>query len=33
MKMDTQHSIHGAYDHDRMTATAHSQHIGHDKHD
>ena len=30
MKMDTQHS--GAHDHDRMTATAHSQHTGHDKH-
>ena len=32
MKMDTQHSTHGAHDHDRMTATAHSQHTGHDKH-
>ena len=30
MKMDTQHS--GAHDHDRMAATAHSQHTGHDKH-
>lgn len=32
MKMDTQHSAHGAHDRDRMTATTHSQHAGHDKH-
>ena len=36
MKMDTQHSAHGAHDHDQMTAAVHNQHnhqhAGHDKH-
>jgi P-type Cu2+ transporter len=32
MKMDTQHSTHGAHDHDRMDAASDSQHAGHDKH-
>ncbi len=26
MKMDTQHSTHGAHDHDRLNTTSHSQH-------